>query len=84
MIDFHRVRGSTRPKEIEISKDNVFVASNIIPYEEIIDDKTFSGFEYDYKSYTKDEYIELLAQKNAQIDKLQEEQEKEKILLGVE
>lgn len=81
MTNFGRVRGSQKPENIEITSTTVFVASNITPYEEEIDDKIISGYEYDYVSYTKDEYIYNI---NKTVEELQDELEATKILLGVE
>lgn len=85
MKDFGRVRSVDRPQEIEITSTSVFIASNINPYTEIIEEKTYTGYEYDYKQYSKDEYISLLTEENAAaIAELQEELAATKILLGVE
>lgn len=84
MINFGRVRGNQKPKEVEITESAVFVASNITPYEETIEDKTINGYEYDYVSYTKDEYILNLHSIDKSIEELQEQLEATKILLGVE
>lgn len=84
MINYGRVKSSVRPQEIEITSNKVFIASNIQEYQDIIDDKTINGYEYDYISYTKDEYILLMAQNNSDIVTLREELEAAKILLGVE
>lgn len=84
MINYGRVHGSEQPKEIEITNSAVFVASNIVPYKETIEDKVISGYEYDYVSYTKDEYILTLHNLNKNIEELQEELVATKILLGVE
>lgn len=64
MKDYGRVRGITRPAAVETTPEMVFVASNITPYTTTIDDKTEEGFEYNYISYTKDEYIQHLTQEN--------------------
>lgn len=85
MIDYGITKGSTYPQEVEITPNAVFVASDITSYEEEIDGKIYSGYEYDYKQYTKDEYISLLIMDNsAVIANLQEELQATKILLGVE
>ena len=81
MINYGKVKSSTRPNSIEITANKVFVASDIEEYEETIDEKVISGYQYNYLEYTKDEYILLMAQKSIDI---QEELEATKILLGVE
>ena len=84
MINYGRVKSSVRPQEIEITSDKVFIASNIQEYQDTIDDKIIGGYQYDYISYTKDEYILLMAQNSSDIVALREELEAAKILLGVE
>ena len=84
MINYGQVKGSVRPQEIEITSDKVFIASNIEEYTETIDERTIAGFQYNLTEYTKDEYIILLSQTNADINALREELEAAKILLGVE
>ncbi len=81
MINYGRIKGQVEPPEIEMTNTSVFVASNIEPYTETIDDVTINGYEYDYVSYTKDEY---LLQQNQSIRALQEELAAAKVLLGVE
>lgn len=81
MKNYGRVRGSINPAAIEITKNAVFVASNVQEYTETIEDKVVSGYEYDYIQYDKDEYIQVLA---ARANALEEELQATKILLGVE
>lgn len=85
MINYGKVRSSEIPQETEITSEYVFVASNIEPYELLVEDKVLTGYEYDYIAYTKDEYIQLIIEKNAQtISEIEDELSAVKILLGVE
>lgn len=85
MINYGRIQASEQPQEIEITNLKVFIAENINPFEKEIDGRTFHGFEYDYKEYTKDEYIQLITKENSrEIATLREELAAAKILLGVE
>jgi hypothetical protein len=56
MTDYGKVRSFTRPQDIEITDDAVYLAKNITPYEEEKDGRTIKGYEYDYIGYSKDEY----------------------------
>ena len=76
-----KVRSSIRPQAIEFTGNLVLVASNIQEYEEVIGDRTLTGYEYDCTQYTKDEYLAIQA---AQIASLAQELEAAKILLGVD
>lgn len=85
MINYGKIQSSERPQEIEITDAKVFIAENINPYEKEVDEHFIQGFEYDYKEYTKDEYIQLMNEQNSKaITDLQEELAAAKILLGVE
>lgn len=68
MIDYGHVRGNDKPEPIHITDSKVFVASNIQKYSEFIDEYLMDGYEYDYKCYYKDEYIQLMG---AQYEELQ-------------
>ena len=81
MTNYGKMNSTERPSAIKITDTMVFVADNIQPYEKVLEGKTFYGYTYDYKSYTKDEYILLIAQKS---NELEEELQATKILLGVE
>lgn len=85
MVNYGKVRSTEMPQETEITSNYVFVASNIQPYELLSEDKTISGYEYNYIAYTKDEYIQLIVSENAKtISELEDELSAVKILLGVE
>lgn len=81
MKEYKKIHSAVRPQEIEITPTAVYIATNITPYEEIIDGRTITGFEYDCIDYTKDEY---LVYQNSKINDLQEELQAAKILLGVD
>ena len=59
---------AVKPQPIEITNTAVFIASNVKPYSEDIDGRHIEGYKYNCISYTKDEYILLLANKNAQLE----------------
>ena len=81
MKDYGKQRGSAQPQPIEVTANSIFVASNIQPYTENIDGYEMSGYEYDYKEYSKDEYIAILINKT---NELENELSAAKIVLGVE
>ena len=57
MINHGTQYSAVRPKEIEMTENSVFIATNITPYSKEIEDHTINGFQYNYIQYTKDEYI---------------------------
>lgn len=80
MLNYSKIHSQTRPKDIEITNNKVFIATNIEEYS----NEEISGFEYDYTVYDKDEYIMILAKNQEDIITLREELEAAKIILGVE
>ena len=80
-MDMKKVRSSVQPPQIEFLSNKVLIASNIMPYEEQVDGRILSGYEYDCEEYTKDEYLALQTNK---INDLEQELAAAKILLGVD
>lgn len=68
MIDYGKVRSTIAPNPIDITTSKVFIASDITEYEENFDDYFIKGYEYNYKEYTKDEYILDMNKKNKELE----------------
>ena len=81
MREYKKIHSAARPQDIEITQNAVYIAKNITPYEETIDGRVVTGYEYDCEDYTKDEY---LLHQNEKITSLEEELKAAKILLGVD
>lgn len=66
MTNHSKQRSTVQPLEVELTETKVFVASNIIPVNEpgTNEQEGFSGYEFDLLEYSKDEYIQLQADKN--------------------
>lgn len=64
MINYQKTYSDTQPQEIEITDTMVFIAKNIKQYSKVIDEHEVMGYEYDCIAYTKNEYIQLLAEQN--------------------
>lgn len=59
-----RVRGTMKEvPEIEVNVDTVYIRTNIARIEE----EDFVGWEYDETQYNKDEFIELISNKNKEL-----------------
>jgi hypothetical protein len=59
-----RVRGTMKEvPEIEVNVDTVYVRTNI----ERVEEEDFVGWEYDETQYNKDEFIELISNKNKEL-----------------
>lgn len=81
MINYGLTKSFERPKSIEVTANAVFVASDIEPCVLDVNNQDVAGFQYNYRSYTKDEYMAL---QNEQITELAQQLEAAKILLGVD
>lgn len=80
MTNYGVIYGKVAPPTIQMTDSMVFVADEIQPFTQQYEGKEITGFKYNYKSYTKDEYILLLAQRSKE---LEEELAATKIILGV-
>lgn len=61
------VRGTMQyVPSVEVNKDTVYIRSNI----ENIDEEEFEGWQYDEIQYSKDKYIELLSEKNNELESI--------------
>lgn len=81
MKRYEKVHSKERPKDIEVTANAIYLAEDIVPYQEIIDGHTIDGYEYTYIKYSKDEYM---LRQDAKIASLESELAAAKILLGVE
>ncbi len=70
MIDYGKQRSTVKPLEVELTETKVFVCTNISPVSEsgTAEQEGFSGFEFDLLEYSKDEYIQLQADKNKSLE----------------
>lgn len=70
MIDYGKQRSTVKPLEVELTETKVFVCTNISPVIEsgTSEQEDFSGFEFNLTEYTKDEYIQLQADRNAALE----------------
>ncbi len=81
MINYGIQCSSIEPQPIEFTGTHVLIASNVEPYEEVIDNRHISGYKYNCVAYTKDEYMML---QNEKLLALEQELAAAKILLGVD
>lgn len=59
-----RVRGTMKEvPEIEVNVDTVYIRTNV----ERVEEEDFVGWEYDETQYNKDEFIELISNKNKEL-----------------
>lgn len=70
MEQYQKVRSVQQPETKVIDDFSVWVAENITPVSEAGTDEQpgFEGYEYDLTQYTKDEYIQLIDEKNASLE----------------
>lgn len=70
MKEYGTVRSTTQPEQKVIDDYSVWIASDITPVSETGTDEAegFEGYEYTLTQYTKDEYINLIDEKNASLE----------------
>ncbi len=64
MIDYGRQRSTIKPDETEILETKVFAASDVTE----VSENEFSGYEFNLTEYSKDEYIQMIREKNADLE----------------
>lgn len=60
MINHGKVQSTVKPQAIEIDENSVWVTENV----QEVKTEEFEGYEYDLTQYTKDEYIQLLDERD--------------------
>lgn len=70
MKQYQKVRSTQQPEQKVIDDYSVWIAENITPVSEPGTDEQpgFEGYEYDLTQYTKDEYIDLIDEKNTALE----------------
>ena len=82
MLNYGLTYSQTKPEEVEMTENKVFVASDITNFSQVGErGEEIQGYQYNLVEYTKDEY---LLKTTAEITALREEFQAAKILLGVE
>jgi len=70
MVNHGTVKSTVRPKELVIDEFSVWVHKNITEISENVgEENEFIGYQYDCVQYGKDEYIQLMSEKNDSLDK---------------
>ncbi|WP_251855342.1 hypothetical protein [Enterococcus italicus] len=60
MINHGKVQSTVKPQAIEIDDNSVWIAENV----QEVKTEEFEGYEYDLTQYTKDEYIQILDERD--------------------
>ena len=70
MKQYRKVRSGQQPDRKVIDDFSVWIAENIVPVAEsgTDDQPGFTGYEYDLTQYSKDEYINLIDNKNESLE----------------
>lgn len=69
MKEYQKVRSTVKPEPKVIDEFSVWVAANITEVKEATGDAEtgFEGYEYDLTQYDKDEYIQMIDDKNVSL-----------------
>lgn len=68
MTELGKQKSTVRPQDVEILGTKVFLTSNIEEVTETIGEEEFNGFQFDLTECTKDEYIQILNEKNTSLE----------------
>ena len=70
MKEFKNVQGSLQQAQpLIVNKDTVYVHTNIVQATDEYGNVVDNLYVYDEVQYTKDEYIQIMAEKNSQLEK---------------
>lgn len=70
MKDFGKTRSTVKPDAVVIDDNSVWVHSDIQEvHESMGEDQSFDGYEFNMIQYEKDEYILMMSDKNAALEK---------------
>ena len=70
MKDFGKTRSTVKPDSVVIDDSSVWVHSDIQEVHETMgEDQSFDGYEFNMVQYDKDEYILMMSEKNAALEK---------------
>lgn len=71
MKQYQKVRSVQQPEPKVIDEFSVWISENITPVSEPGTDEHpgFEGYEFDLTQYTKEEYINLISEKNSILEK---------------
>ena len=68
MTELGKQKSTVRPQDVEILETKVFVASNTEEVNETVSEEEFNGFQFELTEYSKDEYIQILNEKNTSLE----------------
>ena len=68
MKDYGLTRSADKPLEVEITETKVFVATNIHQVTTTMEDQEVTEYEFNYAEYDKNDYILMIAEKNAELE----------------
>ena len=68
MIDNGIVRSIIKPENKEMDEYHVYINTDITTYEEDIEEGIQKGYEYHQIQYDKDEYIQMIDNKNSELE----------------
>lgn len=69
MKDYGKQRSTVKPNEMVVDEFSVWNHTNITGVSENVGaENEFIGFEFNMIQYTKDEYIKIIAEKNASLE----------------
>lgn len=68
MTEYKKVRSTVCPDAVRFDEKSVWVTENIKEISVEFQGENYVEYEFDQKRYSKDEYIKLIDEKNAQLE----------------
>ena len=69
MVDYGRTRSTVKPDAVVIDEYSVWVHTDIQEVHDMDEDHSFDGYEFNMIKYEKDEYILMMSEKNASLER---------------
>lgn len=69
MVDYGRIRSTVRPEEKVVDEYSVWMNTDIQEVEVTTEDGTHTEYEFNQVQYSKDEYIRMIDDRNATLEK---------------
>lgn len=69
MVDYGRIRSTVRPEEKVVDEYSVWMNTDIQEVEVTMEGDTHTEYEFNQVQYSKDEYIRMIDDRNATLEK---------------
>ena len=68
MFDYGKISSTVKPQALEIDEYSVYINTEISEIQTDFEGETVTEFEFNQVKYSKDEYIKMISDKNAELE----------------